>query len=196
MTAIDNNIYMIWTERTPQGTHVFFKSSSSNGEKFGNTTDLSDFVHTKLLNSPPLVSLIGPSEGVALDASGSNVYGSWSDNIIGNNEIFLVRSATNGTDFVPHLINLSNNYGYSITPNIAVNNNNVYVVWSDTNPGNNDIFFTSSSDYGSSFGKGINLSNNPGLSEHPKIIASENNSYVFWEDLSQGNREVYFATLG
>jgi len=194
ITSNGNNLYMIWSERTSQGTHTFFKSSS-NGLQFGNSIDLSALVHTKLLNSPPLVSLIGPSEDPALDASGSNVYSAWSDNILNNNEIFFVRSANNGSDFVPRLLIVSNNYGYSITPNIAVNGNTVYVVWSDRTPGNNDIFYAVSSDSGSSFGPAIDISNNPGLSEHPKVVASENNGYVIWEDSSLGNREIFFSVL-
>ena len=52
-----------------------------------------------------------------------------------------------------HAINLSNNTGNSVVPQIAVSGSNVYVTWHDDTPaGNNDIFFAVSNNNGTSFG--------------------------------------------
>jgi len=37
--------------------------------------------------------------------------------------------------------NLTNNAGYSQYPAIAVDGSNIYVVWTDTTPGNYEIYF-------------------------------------------------------
>ena len=68
-------------------------------------------------------------------------------------------------------INLSNNAGFSIEPQIAASGNNVYVTWEDTTPAgsNLDIFFAASNNNGTSFGTPINLSNNTGFSQIPQI---------------------------
>jgi hypothetical protein len=66
---------------------------------------------------------------------------------------------------------------------------------------NYDIFIKKSIDGGLTFGKEINLSNNPGFSEHPQIAASGNNVYVVWIDNSPsigsseatGNKKILFT---
>ena len=106
----------------------------------------------------------------------------------GNNEIFFRASQGLGT------INVSNNTGFSVNPQIAVSGNNVYVTWEDTTPGNADIFFAVSNNNGVSFGTPINLSNNTGNSINPQIAASGNNVYVTWhDDTPAGDRDIFFA---
>ena len=48
-------------------------------------------------------------------------------------------------------INVSNNTGVSLNPQIATSGNNVYVTWQDGTPGNYDIFFAASTNNGTSF---------------------------------------------
>jgi hypothetical protein len=77
----------------------------------------------------------------------------------------------------------------------------MYVVWqdsvvasSDYGSGRNyDIFVKKSSDGGETFEESLNLSANPGFSEHPQLSAYNNNVYVVWADDTSGNREVLFA---
>ncbi|HEX2107401.1 MAG TPA: hypothetical protein VHF28_06690 [Nitrososphaera sp.] len=56
-----------------------------------------------------------------------------------------------------------------------------------------DIFEKTSSDNGTTFGAPINLSNNPGFSEHPQIAAYDNKVYAVWADDTSGNRDVLFT---
>ena len=91
----------------------------------------------------------------------SNAYVVWQDTTLDNNEIFFRASQGLGT------INVSNNTGFSVNPQIAVSGSNVYVTWEDTTPGNADIFFAVSNNNGVSFGTPINLSNNTGNSVNP-----------------------------
>ena len=66
-------------------------------------------------------------------------------------------------------INLSNNTGTYINPQIAAIGSNVYVTWPDNIPGNNDIFVITNAQ---PFGTAVNISNNPGDSVNPEIAAS------------------------
>jgi hypothetical protein len=94
-------------------------------------------------------------------------------------------------------INLTNNTKDSVYAQVASYKNNVYVVWQENNPDssddnkangiynnyrNYDIYIKKSIDGGVTFSKEINLSNNPGFSEHPQIAISGNNVYVAWID--------------
>src|SRR5215207_9578868 len=86
--------------------------------------------------------------------------------------------------------NLSNNPGYSTDAQIAINQNNVYVVWSDATTGNGDIYFKRSVDNGTSFGSTENLSNNnTGSSSFPQISTVGSNVYVAWIDTTPGDNE-------
>lgn len=87
--------------------------------------------------------------------------------------------------------NLSNNPRDSVYAQVASHGDNVYVVWQENPPSevayddnsiNYDIFIRKSVDGGLTFGKEINLSNNPGFSEHPQIAVSGNNVFVVWID--------------
>jgi Collagen triple helix repeat (20 copies) len=127
----------------------------------------------------------GPS-GVV---NASNAYVTWQDATPGNNEIFFRASQGLG------IINVSNNTGFSVNPQIAVSGSNVYVIWEDTIPDNADIFFAVSNNNGISFGTPINISNNVGNSVVPQIAVSGNNNvYVTWhDDTPAGDRDIFFA---
>ena len=90
-------------------------------------------------------------------------------------------------------LNLTNNTRDSVYAQVASHEKNIYVVWqenpspisdNDDNSINYDIFMKKSIDGGLTFGKEINLSNNPGFSEHPQIATSGNNVYIVWIDNS------------
>jgi hypothetical protein len=87
-------------------------------------------------------------------------------------------------------LNLTNNTRDSVYAQVASDEKNVYVVWQENTPRSNgesvnyDIFMKKSTDGGLTFGKEINLSNNPGFSEHPQIATSGNNVYIAWIDNS------------
>src|SRR5918999_544584 len=116
-------------------------------------------------------------------------------------------------------INLTNNTRDSVYAQIASFGKNVYMVWQENNPDpsgqnnnannninynddyeNYDIYIKKSTDGGLTFSKEINLSKNPGFSEHPQIAISGNNVYVAWIDdassssssSSTKNQEIYF----
>jgi hypothetical protein len=115
-------------------------------------------------------------------------------------------------------INLTNNTRDSVYAQIASHGENVYMVWQENNPDaldrnnnvdnniqynnnnyrNYDIYIKKSTDGGLTFSKEINLSKNPGFSEHPQIAISGNNVYVAWiDDASSSsstikNQEIYF----
>jgi len=90
--------------------------------------------------------------------------------------------------------NLSNNDQDSVYGQVAAWDSMVYIIWQDSVSGRNyDIFMIKSIDNGTSFGPPINLSNNPGFSEHPQLSTSGSSVYAVWADNTPGNREVLFS---
>ena len=109
-----------------------------------------------------------------------------------------------------NVTNLTDNPNDSVYPQIAASKNNVYVVWedsttSDLSNNNYDIYIKKSADWGESFAKNsnssatdtttgvLNLSNNPGFSNHPQIAAYDEIVHVAWIDDSLGNEEILLA---
>jgi hypothetical protein len=114
--------------------------------------------------------------------------GVYVQNVNANSEI----NTVDGLSF-SEPVNLTNNQRDSVYAQVATQGNNVYIVWQENPPSpvtssdneiNYDIFIKKSIDGGLTFGKEINLSYNPGFSEHPQIAASGNNVYVVWIDNS------------
>jgi hypothetical protein len=93
-------------------------------------------------------------------------------------------------------MNLTNNSEDSVYGQVSSSNNNTYVVWQESVPGNIDrnyeIFFKKSSDDGNSFGERIQVSDNIGFSEHPQMASENNNVYVVWADDTNVNKQIYF----
>lgn len=70
-------------------------------------------------------------------------------------------------------MNLSNHFGSSFSPAVAISGNNVYVVWKDIRSGNFEILYIASADSGVTFDDILsNLSTNTGASESPTIGVS------------------------
>ena len=113
---------------------------------------------------------------------------------------YTIVSETSASNSVPvvfeNATNLTNNPRDSVYGQVAAWDNNVYMLWQDSVPPgytNYDIFIKTSNDNGTTFGTSVNLSNNPGFSEHPQIATYGNNVYAIWADDSSGNREVLFT---
>jgi hypothetical protein len=88
---------------------------------------------------------------------------------------------------------LSNTPGNSTDPEIALYNNNVYVVWSDDSTGNGDIYFKRSGDNGTTFDSTNNISeNNTGTSSTPQLAANSGNVHIIWTDTSSGSSEINY----
>ncbi len=98
-----------------------------------------------------------------------------------------------------NVTNITNNPTDSVYAQIVANDNNVYMIWQESvtqnsNEKNYDIFLKKSDDNGNTFSKPINLSNNPGFSEHPQIAVSNNGIFIVWADnTNSNNTEIMFT---
>src|SRR5918996_4526525 len=177
MAISGSNVYVVWTDNATGNGDIYFKRSADNGTSFSNIENLSNDN--------------GISYGARIVISGNNVYVVWNDGSTGKGDIYFKRSADNGTSF-SSTQNLSNNPGNSTAAQIAVYQDNVYVVWEDATTGNGDIYFKASLDNGTSFGDIENLSNNTSFSGSFHMAISGSNVYVVWTDNATGNGDIYF----
>jgi hypothetical protein len=175
ISAVGSNVYLAWTEPMKGNNEVLFRYSNNSGVSFRGTREISNTLSAKGDYA------LFPS----LSAIGSNVYVVWQDRVSGNYEILLRESNDGGSKF-SGIKNLSrNNTGDSISPRIISSGNNVYVVWTDHEPGKNEIFLRASNDNAGTFGGIKNVSWSDGDSYDPKMAVAGNSSvYVLWEDSS------------
>jgi hypothetical protein len=131
------------------------------------------------------------------------VYIVWSDDSTGNGDIYFKRSVDNGTTFDSTNNISKNNTGTSSTPQVATNSGNVYIIWTDTTSGNNEINYRQSVDGGAKFAGIRELSKTRSIdgesARFPQIVTAGNNVYVAWQDRVKGGNEIFLrasADLG
>ncbi|NOJ29555.1 MAG: hypothetical protein DA328_05230 [Nitrososphaeraceae archaeon] len=124
----------------------------------------------------------GNSSDAYISANQNNVYAVWTDDELGNNEIFFKRSTDAGNTF-GSTENLSVTNGSSIFPQISVSENYVYVFWTDYTTGNGDVYVRTSSDGGNTFSPIKNISNKlNGTDIGISSYAIKNRIFVVWTD--------------
>jgi hypothetical protein len=118
---------------------------------------------------------------VAVDGAG-NIYAVWQDDTATNSNILFSHSNDGGATFSAPL-NVSKSSGSSSNPLISVDRlGAINVVWVSDAPGNNDVFFSRSSDGGGTFSAPLNLSNDPADSLSPQLaVDGSGNINVVWE---------------
>jgi hypothetical protein len=132
---------------------------------------------------------------VAASDDGSDVYVVWEE------EGDIMFSASHdGGDTWSEKLNLSNNAGVSREPRVATSSDGqfVHVAWQDNTRGNDEIFYSRSTNGGDTFNGGspvgspINLSNTRGASNDHQLVAEGSSVYVCWVDYTTGNGDIYF----
>jgi hypothetical protein len=160
LAAYNNAVYVVWGSSPFDHvtSNLFFIKSTDNGNTFSNATEVKNdnFVNPSnveimvvvgnnndeqngeqsLLSSPT-----SSQQGQQVQQSQLYITGQvpLSDE---NEEIFLASSSDNGDTFSQITTNLSNNSEFSECPSIAASANDLYVIWQDRTPGNNEILFT------------------------------------------------------
>ena len=187
--SFENNIYVVWqesvTESSPEHNYdIYFIKSEDNGKTFSDPINLS--------NSTEF------SERPQIAVSKNGIFIVWADTINPNNkEIIFTKSEDNGKTF-SKAINISNNSKNSYNQEISVFDENVYVVWQESDENNIDesndsnIIFTSSIDSGNTFKNSILLINNT-IDAFPKINSYGNNVYIVWNNENKNNSGLFLV---
>ncbi len=91
-------------------------------------------------------------------------------------------------------VNISNTSSDAQTPNLIASNDGVFALWLETTSGKTDVFFSKSSDGGSTFDNPINLSMNiTGQSGYTQFAQSGKDVYVVWQASLSGTAYVYLT---
>jgi len=159
LAAYNNTVYVVWgsSPYDEVTSNLFFVKSTDNGNTFSNATEVrnDNFVTPSNVE----ITVVGNDNDEENGAQGLSPSSPMSQQQEGqqqpylyvsgqvalsdqNEEIFLASSSDNGDTFSELTSNLSNNSEFSECPSIATSENNIYVIWQDRTPGNNEVFFT------------------------------------------------------
>jgi hypothetical protein len=125
-------------------------------------------------------------------AGGWAVYNVWQEDEKGNSEVYFAGSDNGGISYREPM-NLSNNPGNSTEPEVGTygDGSNVFVAWTDTTPGNSDIFLRSSTDAGRTFGEVENISDDVNESIHPQLVVDTTGKVVLsWVSISSSGEST------
>jgi hypothetical protein len=176
IVANGDYVHLAWMDwRVPRGS-VYYRRSTDRGATWEAEVGL--VLVDSFTYSP------------CLAAEGARVHLTWNDYRFNDAEIFYKHSDDNGAHWDSD-VRLTDAWGLSQDPNIAVAGNNVYVVF-DENQGQWDIMFTMSSDGGSTWTTPMFLCQAPNRSFYPSIATDGLALHVVWHDLRDGNREIYY----
>lgn len=141
---------------------------------------------TSISNSPA-----DNSASPEIATSNSNAYIVWKD--LSQGQVFFSRSTDYGKNFgIPISISgstFSSQVFPAFNPQIAAIGNNVYVTWSELGK----IYFTESSNNGTSFSTPANISRSAAQSVNPQISATNNDVYIVWQEGTGSGSLIYFA---
>ncbi len=172
------NVHVVWHDRITSGG-TYYKRSTDGGVSWG--PDLLLRSNTVTLGS------------ISLALSGSSVHVVWHENIGANYEIYYKRSTDGGTNWGTDT-RLTVDSATSGYPCITASGSVVHVVWHDGRQGssNFEIYYIRSTDGGTTWGAETRLTNNPAVSGYPCITSSGQAVHVVWNDVRDGNNEIYY----
>ncbi|TRZ72143.1 MAG: T9SS C-terminal target domain-containing protein [Bacteroidetes bacterium] len=172
-----SDIHVVWTEYRDGNGEIYYKKSSDGGDNWGQDT--------RLTND------IALSNRSCVATYGSVVQVVWSDFRDGDYEIYYKRSEDGGTTWSADT-RLTNSYGDSFYPSVAVSGSVVHVLWYDNRDGNQEVYYKRSEDGGITWGADTRLTDALGNSQYPSIALSGPVVHVVWTDLRDGNKEIYY----
>lgn len=196
--ASGGKVYAAWADFRNYNWDIFSARSDNQGRTFGPNVRIDDFPDFERLNERPTlgVSTLG------------RVHAAWTDLRARepDTNIFYARSDDQGASFSanrqlddskvgfdPNRDTPSNQWHPSLA---AVGQNRLFVAWQDSRRGNNDIFFTTSTNGGTSFARSERVDDTgTGQSEQsrPHLAWGAGRCYAVWEDNRNGTSDIFFA---
>lgn len=175
-----SEVHVVWDDERDGNSEVFHKWSTDGGATW------SDDV---------LVTVASGSQGTSSVAVVDRyVHVVWTDyTLMGNSEVYHCRSTDGGTTWDTPA-QMSYGSGSSEGASVAAFGSSVHVAWHDTRFGwwNNEIYYRCSTDDGLTWGVETRMTEDTTFSNLPSIAVSGTNVHVVWEEMRDGNFEIYY----
>ena len=176
-------VHVVWKDHIGQYTDIFYARRSSDGtwsspQNISNTPSISGLIDQQLL---------------AVDRGSVHVV--WQDDVgpPWHTEIFHAKRSSDGTWSSPQ--NVSNNPGYSGTPQLAIDEiGAVHLVWNDLDQNGWRVILYARRSSDGTWSSPQNISSTPGPSESPRLAVDGGGTvHLVWQDSIPGNDEIFYA---
>lgn len=178
--AVDDiDVHISWSDDRDGNTEAYYKRSTNNGvnwdvDRRGSVSD-------------------SQSLYPAIAVSADNIHAVWCDDRNGNLEIYYRRSLNNGDTWGGNT-RLTNADSSSLWVAIAAEGSAIHVVWEDKRDGEREVYYKRSVDNGDTWEDDTALTTD-GLATptelHPSIAVADGSVHVVWNDIVDGNQEIY-----
>jgi len=177
--AIDSadKLYVVWQDNR-QGDWDVYLSTSVDGLNWSSERMVADSNDNQI------------NPAIVIDSS-NKVYIVWEDDRNGNQDIYIAESSNS---FVTKTVSqITSNSSSQTAPGIAADSDNtVYVVWTDTRDGSNDIYGAASN---SGSWTNVVIVNKQNNQSSPAITAEPTGDslHLVWVEETAGNKDIYYA---
>jgi hypothetical protein len=190
-------VFVAWSDFRNYNWDIFFARSDDGGLTYGPNVRVDDYQEFERLNE---------RAALAIDGLG-RVHAAWTDLRARepDTNIFYARSTDGGATFSANRQLDDSKTGFDANrdtptnqwhPGLVAAGNRLYAAWQDNRLGDNDIFFTSSSDGGATFAPAERADDTgTGQSDQgkPGLAWADGRCYVVWEDHRGGSGQVYLG---
>ncbi|MEM3042437.1 MAG: BNR-4 repeat-containing protein [Thermoplasmata archaeon] len=183
--VVDNSgkIHAVWQDTRSGNTRIYYANSKDNGTTWSASIQV---------NQTSTGQQSVPS--IAVDSDGT-IHVVWDDSRSGAH-VYYARSTDGGASFGAAK-KLDSSTGTARYPCICTSpSGRVTVAWEDTRNTKADIFLTTSTDGGASFGAEVNVTRDTHTTSQTKVRASYDSSgglHLVWQDDRNGNLDIYYG---
>jgi len=177
---LNGYIHVVWVDNKPGHNEIYYKRSTDGGTSWTGANRLTWFPNSSLAPS------------LAIDPS-NNLHVVWPHAVGVATEIYYKKSTDAGLNWT-----ISNRLTW-VNSNlwkpwiVADPNGNLRLVWHGNPTGNDEIYFRSSLDGGSSWTPPKRITWNSGYSNSAVIVPFDGSSlHIVWGDDFNGNKEIYY----
>ena len=172
VVADGSSIHVVWA-----GDGILYKKSTNGGASW---------------TAARWINALGAGPCLAVDSSGSLHVASYGWPGGGESEVYYQKSSNAGVTWTAAR-RLTWTAAATWLPDITFDSSgNIYLVWGDYTAGSGEIYFRRSPDAGATWQATQRLTFNGGNSNYPNIAANSSTVFVFWNDDTPGNCEIYF----
>lgn len=171
------NVHVIWQDNRDGDYQIYYKRSTDGGVTWETDTRLT-FVSANTWYS-------------SVASLNNTVHAVWYDSRDGNTEIYYKRSTDSGMIWETD-VRLTNEPASSNYPSVKVSGSHVHLVWRDTRVGDAEVYYKHSIDEGTTWGPDERLTYNPANLKYPCVAISNSTVHVVWQDIRDGNWEIYY----
>lgn len=201
---------VVWFDERDGDADIFFSRESDDGHGFTKNVRVNDdklrepqageFMPDEFFDKSASATTDGAFQtlpSLAVDLRGT-IYVAWQDYRHNQADIYFSNSTDGGQTFSPN-VRVNDDVGRAgqLYPSLAVDEAGVvYIAWHDFRKGDQDIYFSVSTNGGQTFSRNLQVNDDSGTAGqfNPSLaVDADGRVHVAWHDLRNGHADIYYA---